>query len=41
MADYEKALEKLRKSYETDDWDYILACQIEVQLAKRRMERGD
>ena len=34
-----KAREELRKSYETDDWDYILACQIDVQLAVSNLER--
>lgn len=41
MTEYERALEELRKSYETDDWDYILTCKIEVQLAKRKLERSD
>ena len=36
MSEYEKAMEELRKSYITEDWDYILTCQIEVMLAKRK-----
>lgn len=35
----EEAREDLRKSYETGDWDYILACQIDVQLAVSNLER--
>lgn len=39
MTDYEKAKEELIKAYETDDWDYIMTCQIELELAKRKAER--
>lgn len=35
MNEYLKAKEELRKAYQTDDWDYILCCQIDVMLAKR------
>lgn len=38
MSDYEKAKEELSKAYETEDWDYILCCQIDVILAKQKME---
>lgn len=38
MNEYTKAVEELRKAYQTDDWDYILVCQIEVMLAKQRLE---
>lgn len=36
MSEYEKAMEELQKAYKTDDWDYILCCQIDVMLAKRK-----
>ena len=36
MSEYEKAMDELRKAYQTDDWDYILCCQIDVMLAKRK-----
>lgn len=35
MSEYLKAKEELRKAYQTDDWDYILCCQIDLMLAKR------
>jgi hypothetical protein len=38
MGEYLKAKEELRKAYQTDDWDYILCCQIDVMLAKRNYE---
>jgi len=36
MTEYEKAMEALRKAYETDDWDYILCCQIELMMIQRK-----
>lgn len=35
----EKAKEALRKSYQTDDWDYILACQLDIEMIKRQIAR--
>lgn len=37
---YLKAREELRKSYETDDWDYINACQVELLVAKARLNKA-
>lgn len=34
MSEVEKAREELRKAYETDDWDYILICQIDLLIAQ-------
>jgi hypothetical protein len=35
----EKAKEELRKSYMTEDQDYILACQLDLELIRRQIER--
>ncbi len=35
----EKAKEALIKSYQTDDWDYILACQLDIEMVKREIAR--
>jgi len=40
MTEYEKAVEELRKAYETDDWDYILCCQIELMMIQRKAGEG-
>ena len=39
MDDVKKAKEELAKAYETDDWDYILICQIDLLMAQRKAER--
>jgi len=39
MTDYEKAKEELRKAYETDDWDYILCCQIDLLIAQEKIKK--
>lgn len=37
MNEYEKAMERLMKAYETGDQDYILDCQMEVTEAREKM----
>ena len=32
-----RAKEELRKAYQTDDWDYILVCQIELLKAQGKV----
>lgn len=34
MDEIQKAKEELRKAYQTDDWDYILTCQVELLIAE-------
>lgn len=36
----EKAKKELDEAYKTDDWDYILACSMDVYVLQREIERG-
>ena len=39
MDEIHKAKEELRKAYQTDDWDYILVCQVELLIAQAKYEQ--
>lgn len=36
MSEYEKAMDELRKAYQTDDWDWIQCCQIQLLIAQQK-----
>ena len=41
MNEIQKAKEELRKAYQTDDWDYILTCQVELLIAEYKADKED
>jgi hypothetical protein len=34
----EEAKKELDRAYVTDDWDYIMACSIDVYILQRQIE---